>query len=142
MGQGHAITIAIPDRKLIPEDKIRLAKDFDEAHLARYLHNAPEMRKETVSLRVEAIGLMNKAKLPKIQTGNKEPPATAKKPSREIYINGKFISCTVYERSKLLATNVIHGPSVIEEVASTTMLLDGQTLQVDEYGHLVITELE
>lgn len=142
MGQGHAITLVVPDRKLIPEDRIRLAKDFDEAHLARYLHNAPEMRKETVSLRVEAIGLMNKAKLPKIQTGNKEPPATAKKPSREIYIDGKFRSCTVYERSKLLATNIIRGPSVIEEVASTTMLLDGQTLQVDEYGHLVITELE
>ena len=37
-----------------------------------------------------------------------------------------------------LAGNRIAGPALIEEHASTTVLLPGDTLEVDAYGHLVI----
>ncbi len=41
-------------------------------------------------------------------------------------------------RAALLAGNRIDGPALIEEHASTTVLLPGDRLEVDAYGNLVI----
>ena len=38
----------------------------------------------------------------------------------------------------LLAGNQINGPALIEEHASTTVLMPGDTCEVDAYGNLVI----
>ena len=45
----------------------------------------------------------------------------------------------VYDRSKLLSGNVINGPAIIEEVASTTVIEPGDTVTVNAFGHLVMT---
>jgi N-methylhydantoinase A len=44
----------------------------------------------------------------------------------------------VFDRTKLLQGNVITGPAIIEEVASTTVVEPGDTVTVNEYGHLVM----
>ena len=59
--------------------------------------------------------------------------------ARDVFLDGEFRKCVVYEREKLLAGNVVVGPAIVEERVSTTLLLMGQRLVVDEYGHLVIT---
>ena len=38
----------------------------------------------------------------------------------------------------LLYGNVIEGPAIIEEVASTTVVEPGDTVTVNPYGHLVM----
>jgi N-methylhydantoinase A len=43
-----------------------------------------------------------------------------------------------YARDGLRARNRIAGPALIEEHASTTVVLPGDRLQVDEFGNLVI----
>ena len=109
-------------------------------HLERYLHNAAEEPKEIVAIRLTAIGRMKKVSLPKIRVGvSSSDPGAARKSSREVFLDGEFQRCVVYEREKLLAGNVVMGPAIIEEMVSTTLLLAGQKLTVDEYGHLVIT---
>ena len=44
-----------------------------------------------------------------------------------------------YARSELKAGNRIAGPALIEEHASTTVLLPGDRLRVDGYGNLEIS---
>ena len=44
----------------------------------------------------------------------------------------------VYQRAALLAGNLIKGPALIEEHASTTVLQPGDTLRVEQYGNLDI----
>jgi N-methylhydantoinase A len=96
-------------------------------------------------------GRMDKPPLPKITAGGTEPPANARRPSRYIVMDerglprppggkggGEGESCEVYDRSKLLTGNVIAGPAVIEEPASSTLLGPGDRAVVNEFGHLVI----
>ena len=47
----------------------------------------------------------------------------------------------VWDRLKLKPGNMLQGPAVIEEPASSTFLGTGDRARVDEYGNLVI-ELE
>jgi N-methylhydantoinase A len=44
----------------------------------------------------------------------------------------------VFWRPALLAGNRITGPALIEEYASTTLLLPGDALEVDAFGNLAI----
>lgn len=68
------------------------------------------------------------------------PTAEALKGKRPVYFEeeGGFIDCSIYERDKLLASNVIKGPAIVEEATSTSVIHPGQTLRVDEYGNLIV----
>jgi len=52
---------------------------------------------------------------------------------------GGWAEAAVYRREGLLAGNVIRGPALVEEHASTTVVQPGDSLRVDEYGNLVIS---
>jgi N-methylhydantoinase A len=45
----------------------------------------------------------------------------------------------VFDRTKLLEGNVINGPAIIEEAASTTVVEPGDTVTVNGFGHLIMT---
>ena len=45
----------------------------------------------------------------------------------------------MFDRTKLLHGNVINGPAIIEEVASTTVVEPGDTVTVNAFGHLIMT---
>jgi len=48
------------------------------------------------------------------------------------------VQAMVFDRTKLLQGNVISGPAIIEEAASTTVVEPGDTVTVNAYGHLVM----
>ncbi|HWH79509.1 MAG TPA: hypothetical protein VNT76_19150, partial [Candidatus Binatus sp.] len=48
------------------------------------------------------------------------------------------LQAQVYDRADLLWGNVIHGPAIIEEVASTTVVEPGDRVTVNAFGHLVM----
>lgn len=139
IGQGHALTLSLPDHALSEVDKMQIERKFDDLHLKRYMHNAPSQSKEVVALRLASIGRMKKGTLSKIKSGGSEPPRDALLPEREVYLDGSYMKSKIYERSKLLANNVLRGPAVVEERVSTTLLLEGYKARVDSFGHLIIS---
>ena len=54
------------------------------------------------------------------------------------HFGGGFRPAPTYRRAALLAGNRIIGPALIEEHASTTVLMPGDRCDVDAYGNLVI----
>jgi N-methylhydantoinase A len=50
------------------------------------------------------------------------------------------LNAAVFDRSQLLSGNVIAGPAVIEETASTTIVPPNWSATVDRYGNLILTE--
>ena len=50
----------------------------------------------------------------------------------------KAVATPTYLRDALKAGNRIEGPALVEEHASTTVVLPGDRLRVDEFGNLVI----
>ena len=107
-------------------------------HMLRYGTSAPNERAEIVSLRVTVTGLMKKPPQEKIKKGSGAPPKAAFTGKRPVSFDGKFRDAPTYRRAELLAGNKISGPALIEEHASTTVLMPGDRMTVDAYGNLVI----
>jgi N-methylhydantoinase A len=107
-------------------------------HELRYGTSAPQENAEIVSLRATVTGLMRKPSPAKIKRGTVAPPKTAFTGKRRMYVGGSFRPAPTYRRAALVAGNRIKGPALIEEHASTTVLLPGDACEVDAYGNLVI----
>ena len=140
VGQEHSVTIDLPNEFFASQDRGAIKKRFDDVHLSRYGTCAPNEPAEIVSLRATVTGQMKKPTLSPIATGGVEPPADARLPTRDVYFSevGAAVSTPIFQRERLLAGNKISGPALVEEHASTTVVLPGDHLEVDRFGNLVI----
>jgi N-methylhydantoinase A len=140
VGQEHAVTVDIPLAVFGRQDGRAIKRLFDEMHELRYGTCAPGEPAEIVSLRSTVCGVMRKPPQAKIKRGSVTPPAAAFAGKRPVNLGerGGFRSTPTYRRSNLLAGNTIKGPALIEEHASTTVLMSGDVLTVDLYGNLLI----
>ncbi len=138
VGQEHAVTVDLPMTVFTRKDRNAIKRHFDDMHAQRYGTSAPEERAEIVSLRSTVTGLMRKPAQRKIGCGQKAPPAAVSTGKRQVYFGGRFHATPTYDRAALLAGNRIKGPALIEEYASTTVLMPGDAMEVDALGNLVI----
>jgi N-methylhydantoinase A len=140
VGQEHPVTVALPPDVFKRRSREALKRRFDEEHLQRYGTNAPEEPAEIVSLRATVSGAMRKPPLERIARGGRTPPASARRGKRSAYFAelGKAALTPTYAREELRAGNRIDGPALVEEHASTTVVLPGDRLRVDGFGNLDI----
>jgi len=138
VGQEHPVTVDLPMRVFEKQDRDAIKRHFDDDHLQRYGTSAPAERAEIVSLRVTVSGMMKKPPQEKIRKGTAAPPKAAFTGKRKASFDGKFRDVPTYRRAELLAGNAITGPALIEEHASTTVLMPGDKMTVDPWGNLVI----
>jgi len=139
VGQEHAVTVDLPLRVFGEQDRPAIKRHFDEMHLLRYGTNAPLERAEIVSLRTTVTGIMRKPVLDEIAGGGAAPSKAARTGKRPVYFDGHgFVDTRTFGRDALAAGNRIKGPALIEEHASTTVLMPGDALEVDRLGNLAI----
>jgi N-methylhydantoinase A len=139
VGQEHSVAVAIPTPIDVEDTRAEVKRRFDEAHQLKFNHSAPEEGAEIVSVRVTAVGLMAKPELPAVEVGQVEPPESATRGTREVWFASTgFVETAIYERRFLQAGNVLQGPAVISEAASTTLVEPGDWVTVDHLGNLII----
>ena len=139
VGQEHAVAVRVPAAVGDETARAEIKKLFDDAHELRYSHSAPGESADIVSLRVSAIGRLGKPEFPRIPPGDPAPPPAARRGTRSVIFEGSgALEAAVFDRTKLLQDNMIPGPAIIEEAASTTVVEPGDTVTVNAYGHLVM----
>ena len=138
VGQEHPVTVELPMRIFQKQDRAAIKRHFDNDHLQRYGTCAPDENAEIVSLRVTVAGLMRKPPQEKIRKGTCKPPKSASTGARKVWFDRRFRNTPTYRRTELVAGNTIKGPALIEEHASTTVLMPGDRVTVDDYGNLTI----
>lgn len=140
VGQEHSVTVDITAAMLAAGDRAALKSRFDAVHQFRYGTCAPAEKVEIVTLRATVVGVMDKPAMEEIPRGDASPPARARRGTRNVYFSetGKAVPTGVFDRDRLLAGNRISGPALVEEHASTTVVLPGDELEVDAYGNLRI----
>ncbi|WP_017728843.1 hydantoinase/oxoprolinase family protein [Halalkalibacterium ligniniphilum] len=138
-GQEHTVKIEVPSEELKQSNISEIARAFGNAHELQYGHQTTDPI-EIVTLRVRAIGLLEKPKIAKLEIGT-AGGAVARKGSRSVYqsTTDNYVEYVVYERFKLFAGDKIEGPAIIEEPSHTTVIHEGDRLAVGEYGELTIT---
>jgi N-methylhydantoinase A len=138
VGQEHAVTVDLPNEVFARKDRAAIKRHFDEMHEQRYGTSAPAERAEIVSLRATVTGVMRKPPHERIAAGDASPPAAAHTGKRPVYFGNGFTDTPTFARAHLRAGNRIEGPALVEEHASTTVVLPGAVVEVDAFGNLVI----
>jgi N-methylhydantoinase A len=139
VGQEHAVTVDLPIEIFRDQDRDAIKRQFDAQHEFRYGTSAPQERAEIVSLRTAVIGVMRKPRQDRIRAGEPKPPDSAHTGTRSVSFDGaSFRDTPTYRRADLLAGNRLSGPALIEEHASTTVVMPDDRLELDEWGNLRI----
>ena len=139
MGQSDALTLQIK----YPFDKEQLDKTIDEFHVVHnqnYSWFDRELSVEIVNISVEAIGRVPRIKLTKLKSGKTNPTEEAYKGNRKINFEGEWIDTTVFEKSLLLNGNVLEGPSIVDQLDSTTVIPPNITGRINELGYIIMEE--
>jgi N-methylhydantoinase A len=140
VGQEHPVTVDLSPEVFKRRDRGAIKHHFDEVHQVRYGTSAPEEPAEIVSLRVAVTGELHKPALERIDGGGRVVARSAQRGMRKVYFSeaGRAVATPTYARDALRAGNRIDGPALIEEYASTTVLLPGDRGRVDAFGNLII----
>jgi N-methylhydantoinase A len=110
-----------------------LAKDFAAVHHRRYGFTADADPVQMVTLRVEATGLVPKARFtPRDLTGSDAAHALMER--RAVW----FGSCPVYDRDRLEAGDRFQGPAIVEQMDATTFVPEGMTARVDPWLNMIL----
>jgi N-methylhydantoinase A len=91
---------------------------------------------EIVTLRLRAIGLVDKIALPEIANAAGSKPEAHER--RAVRLDGTLHDVPAYRRDALRAGHRISGPAVVDQLDSTSLVFPGQTAEVDRYGNLII----
>lgn len=134
-GQEHAVTVDYPENSTDPREAIR--SEFDRLHLRQYGHTMDDPI-ETTTLRLGAVGIVDKPDLPKaMRRPEGEGPELR---TRTVVLDGdETAEYALASREELMAGDVIEGPVVVTEHTATTVLHAGDRLEVGAYGELIIS---
>jgi N-methylhydantoinase A len=138
LGQEYTVRVPVPSHMSNAASLQALRLHFDELYESRYGHAALDQSGELVNLRLTALGHVVKPSFASLQ--DKRTPAAVTQRHRPVVFQGVGqVNCPVVQRAELKAGQVIVGPAVIEEYASTTILHPGDSAVFHVDGFLVIT---
>jgi N-methylhydantoinase A len=136
-GQSMEVRVDAPSGAVDAGFVARLVDAFHAAHAKAYGYAYAGAQKiEVVNFCVSGFGLIERPRFPELATGSGPAPAPAG--SRPVCFGGAFRETPVFDRAGLMSGASIEGPAVIEEFGSTTVVMPGQILEVDDRGILVI----
>lgn len=137
-GQGHEITINIPNGELsaisIPEIEKRFIKEYE----TRYNRSIGGVSMETVTWRVIVSGPTPEMTPNQVQA---KSAGESFKGTRPVYfpdLGMTAIECPVYDRYYLQPNDTFDGPAIIEEMESTSVIGPNCTVTVDKYRNIVV----
>lgn len=141
VGQEHAVTVEVDGEHFERRDTAAIKAAFDFVHEQRYGYSAKDESAEIVSLRVSVTGVIAKPEHAPVEHVSDPDPASALIGKRlvEWGVLGGRIDTPVYDRSRLRAGHKLAGPALVQEYASTTVVLPGDKVVVDALGNLDIT---
>jgi N-methylhydantoinase A len=111
---------------------------FHELHEKAYGYRNQARPVEIVTLRLRARGLPDKPLFTPISQGQDQPPTAALLDTSPVIFDGQALQTSIWQRSALLAGNLVPGPAVIVEYTSTLLVPPFARAKVDEYGALVL----
>jgi N-methylhydantoinase A len=137
-GQGHEITILLPERPLAAGDADTFRQEFEREYTWLFARFIPNASIEIMSWVV----LATTATEPPIRLETVAPrPAPAAIGERSVFDArlGRRISVPVFERHRLEPGTTIGGPALVIEEGTSTYASPSFNVSVDAGGALVLT---
>ncbi|CAN5793079.1 hydantoinase/oxoprolinase family protein [soil metagenome] len=136
VGQGHEVTVELPDGNLGPDDADRLATLYRKEYRRLYSREGPDVPLEAITWRLEVSSPRPRIRL----DGEESDPGDARKGEREIYVPEEegFLAVPVYDRYLLGTSATFEGPAVVEERESTVVIGPESRAEIDAARNLVV----
>jgi N-methylhydantoinase A len=138
-GQGHEVSVQLPDGTLDATTNGALETAFEEVYKRLYGRVAAGVALEALTWRVVASGPRPEISLAAEDAGTDDASA-AIKGERPIYLPDRreHVRVPVYDRYRLGPGAAFTGPAVVEERESTVIIGGGSTV-IDAYRNLIVT---
>ena len=135
-GQAFQLSLGISIDDLKKNSLSILTDEFDRQHeqLFTFAHGKDH---EIVMLRAVVEAQNEEMADLDINTSNSSMD-DAKIQDSQFYYEGKWHDAALFERNKIGVNSTIPGPSIIQEMDSTTVILPGHSATVDKIGNLLI----
>ena len=137
-GQGHEVTTAFPNGPLANASVAQLSDLFYAAHTDLYGHAHRHIPVELMTCRLTAVGYTPPVQLEEIGAGTSLEEAQTGTRSAYFIEIGDFVETPVYDRYKMGEGLRFHGPAIVEERESTTIIGPSASVLVDRYRNLII----
>jgi N-methylhydantoinase A len=139
VGQEHTLEIAVPNGALDTDVIGQLRTDFDRRSQEAYAFSLP-VDVQVVAGRVSVTSPFDPVGWP----SSSDASAARELDAREVDLDqhGDVVTADVIDRAAMEPGRSVDGPCIVEEPASTTLVLPGQRVRSDELGNLVIEEVE
>ena len=137
-GQGHELSVVIPDGTLSTESLDAIERDHATVYAGHYGYAEPAGTPlEATNWKLELACVAPAMTLGATRGHDGGEP---RKGSRPVYFPelGGFVDCPVYDRYRLVSGAVVLGPAVIEERETTIVLLPSDRASVDQHDNLVV----
>jgi len=135
-GQAFELSVSVPDGKVDSQTKAAIRERFHTKHQQRYGHAYDDEPVELVTLRTRARGVVETPSLRHdTDTGN---VADAIVEERPVHFDGDVYDARVYRREQLPVDAGFTGPAIVEGAESTVVVRPEQSVEVDEYGSLIV----
>ena len=138
-GQNYELHVPAPPGPVSTESLDRLRQGIEAAHQRRFGFVVPDEVIELVTVRVEAVGRVERAQLQEHALQDDLRPPTPVQ-TREVYVSeaGGMIATPVYARSDLQPDHRLEGPAIVEQMDTTTLILPDMVGRVDRHLNLIL----
>ncbi|KAI4088076.1 MAG: hypothetical protein LQ344_006338 [Seirophora lacunosa] len=140
-GQANNVPVDVDLDALKANGLAHLHRIFDAEHVRLFTYSLA-VDVEIVNLRVIAEEPRTDLPVKELkQAESPDPPSTLAISTTTLVFAGKeHEGCPVWDRSGLLAGHVLHGPCLISEMDSNTLIHPGYKTQIDALGNILIGE--
>jgi N-methylhydantoinase A len=141
-GETHEITVPLSasNGTVTEEDIDQAVLAFHSAHETLHTFSNPSDPVHFMNLRLMVVIQTNKAPVQRL-TFSGEDPAAALRTRRKVHFDqdGGFIETPIYDGSLVACGNIMQGPCIIEEPATTIVIYPGQAARLTELANYEIT---
>ena len=127
-GQSYELTIPLSSK---------FVEEFHRTHERRYGYANPDKPVEIVNVRTTFRGATKKPAFPKATKTRSKPQSIEARP---VWIGGKKVKTSIYDRDSLAHGHQIKGPAIIGEYSSTTLVPPGFICEIDALLNLLLSQ--
>jgi N-methylhydantoinase A len=137
VGQEYYLNTPVLYDEVVRADRVTIRRNFDTLHQRHYGQSAERRPVEIVNLRANAVGRRAKMEFRLPASGGAAKPVA----TREVHLGlaPGPTRCAIYDRPSLASGAVVSGPAILEESASTALLLEGDEARIAETGEIIIS---
>jgi N-methylhydantoinase A len=136
-GQGYDVPVVLEQDWLASGDRDSIAAAFHAAHRAVYGHATEANEVWLKELRVHLSGAIPRPRVRAVPDDDAQPETR-----RMIRLFGRTIDATVLSRATLGPEDVVHGPAILNQMDTTTLIPPGWQASLAPSGALILRHTE